>query len=196
VQGGDYRGKAATVVEMKSTQTSAYVKTISRHWASGDLLPECTMEQWIELQGPIVQVRYKFTYNGDKSHQPRHQETPAVFVSPQLSTLVTYTGDQPWTNAPLERFTPGWPNQSITLSESWAAYVDGTGNGIGVYVPGVAEATCYRFRGGAGSDCSYVAPLRTFALTPGLSFTYKAYLTLGDADTMRQRFSQLRSGEK
>ncbi|MEQ1826611.1 MAG: hypothetical protein ABL921_11730 [Pirellula sp.] len=196
VQGGDYKGTATTVVEFRSTETSAYVKTIPRHWASGELVTECTMEQWVALDGSILRVRCKLTYHGDISHEPRHQETPAVFVSPKLSTLVAYTGDQPWTKAPLTRKTPGWPNESLKLSEGWAAYVDDAGNGIGIYVPGVSEATCYRFQGGAGSDCSYVAPLRTFALTPGLSFSYTAFFTLGDVDAIRGRFTVLRGADK
>jgi hypothetical protein len=191
VQGGDYKGKAAKIVDFESTETSAYVKTTPRHWASGKLVNECTMEQWVELEGPVLRVRYKFTYNGDTSHKAHHQETPAVFVSLKLSTLVTYTGETPWTTAPLTRITPGWPNEYITLSEGWAAYVDEDGRGIGIYVPGTSEATCYRFKGGAGSGCSYIAPLRTFALTPDLSFSYTAFFTLGDTDTIRGRFAML-----
>ena len=195
VQGGDYKGNAAIVLEFKSTDTSAYAKTTPRHWASGKLVSECTMEQWVELDGPILRVRFKFTYNGVATHQARHQETPAVFVSPKLSTLVIYSGEKPWTSAPLLRKTPGWPNESVTLSEGWAAYVDDEGKGVGVYVPGTSEATCYRFEGGAGSDCSYIAPLRTFALTPELSFSYTAFFTLGDADTIRKRFELLHKTE-
>lgn len=196
VQGGDYKGKPAEVVEMKSTQTTAYARTIPRHWAAGELLDECMMEQWVELEGPLLRVRYKFTYNGKLSHQARHQETPAVFVSPELATLVTYTGEAPGTGGPLTRTTPGWPNQPVILSEGWAAYVDEEGKGVGVYVPGTSEATCYRFQGGSGSDCSYIAPLRTFALTPGLSFEYTAFFTLGDAETIRERFMKLRQESK
>lgn len=192
VQGGDYKGKAAKVLEFKATQTTAYAKTVPRHWASGALLDECVMEQWVELDGPIVRVRFKFMYGGETVHTARHQETPAVFVSPDLSTLIAYSGNAPWTGAPLTRTTPGWPNQSVVLSESWAAYVGEDGKGIGVYVPGTTEATCYRFQGGSGSDCSYLAPLKTFALTPDLTFEYPAFFTLGDAETIRERFKNIR----
>lgn len=191
VQGGDYHGAAAKVTEFKAAGTSAYVKTVPRHWASGKLLNECEMEQWVELDGPLLRVRYKFTYQGLAAHKARHQETPAVFVSPQLSLLVTYAGDAPWSDSPLTKKVPGWPNEHVVLSENWAAYVGDDGKGIGVYVPGALEATSYRFLGGAGSDCSYLAPLRTFALTPGLSFEYVAFFTLGDADTIRGRFTEL-----
>jgi hypothetical protein len=33
--------------------------------------------------------------------------------------------------------------------------------------------------------------LRTFALTPDLSFSYTAFFTLGDTDTIRGRFAML-----
>lgn len=191
VQGGDYKGHASVVVEFQSTETSTYCKTIPRNWAAGSLLNECMMEQWAELQGPVLQVRYKFTYNGRTTHRARHQETPAVFVAPQFSELVTYSGDKPWTQDLLTRQQPGWPNEYLKLAENWAAYVDKNNSGIGVYVPGSSEATCYRFQGGANSSCSYVAPLRTFALTPNLNFNYTAYFTAGDVDTIRSRFAQI-----
>ncbi len=196
VQGGDYQGRAAQVVECTTTESTAYVKTTPRHWASGKLLNECSMEQWAELDGPLLRVRYKFTYQGNVSHQPHHQETPAVFIAPKLSTLITYTDDKPWTSESLTSKTPGWPNEYMTLSEHWAAYVGDDGRGVGVYVPGAQEATCYRYDEGAESACSYIAPLHTFALTPGLSFSFTAYFTLGNADTIRARFASLHKASK
>jgi hypothetical protein len=190
VQGGDYKGKATTVVEFQTTETSMYCKTTPRNWAAGELLPECVMEQWGELKGPILQMRYRFTYNGTTTHRARHQETPAVFVAPQFSELVSYSGNMPWTDAPVARRKPGWPNEYLTLTENWVAFVDESDTGVGVYVPESTEATCYRFQGGGASSCSYVAPLRTFALTPQLTFTYAAYFTTGDVETMRKRFAQ------
>lgn len=192
VQGGSYTGTAAPVIEhTRLSPVSFYTKTTPRHWASGELLEECVMEQWIELKGPLVQLRYRFQYNGTKFHQPRHQETPAVFVDPDLATLVTYDGDAPWSGATLQRKTPGWPNEPVTLAENWAAYVNAEDWGVGIFVPGVTDATSYRYEGGSGSNCSYVAPLRTFGLAPGLVFEYKAYLTLGKVEEIRQRFSQI-----
>lgn len=191
VQGGNYLGSAATVVTFEAAKDLIHVQTIPRHWASGKSLDDCLMEQWVLLEGAIVKVRYRFTYNGQKAHAPRHQETPAVFVDPKLSTLVTYVGDRPWSNGALTRKRPGWPNEPIVMAEAWAAYVGDDGYGVGVYVPGVTEATAYRYQGGSGSDCSYIAPLRTFSLTPGLAFEYVAYFTVGDVDTIRERFGQL-----
>jgi hypothetical protein len=195
VQGGDYKGHAATVVEFQATETSTYCKTIPRNWAGGELANECTMEQWSELEGPVLKIRYKFTYNGKLAHQPRHQELPAVFINPEFSVLVTYVGDKPWTVAALTRKTPGWPNEYVSMPENWAAYVNEHNEGVGVYVPEVTEATCYRYQGGGNSACSYIAPLRTFALTPGLTFSYTAYFTTGSVETIRKRFGEIHRSE-
>lgn len=195
VQGGNYKGTATVVNEFKSTETSAYARTTPRHWASGTLLTECSMEQWIELDGPVVHLRYKFSYNGSQAHKARHQETPAVFISPKLKTLVTYAGSKPWTGDTLNKHIPGWPNESVSMSENWAAYVDDQSDGIGIYVPGSTKATCYRYEGGQGSNCSYVAPLRTFSIKPGLTFSYRAYLTAGNIKAIRARFETLRNSK-
>lgn len=190
VQGGDYQGHASQVIALDSTSTTARVETIPRHWASGELLKECKMSMDVDLQETIVHVHYRFEYHGKTSHGARHQETPAVFINAKLKKLLTYQGDRPWTNAPLTSRVPGWPNEYCKLDEAWAAYVNDQGEGIGIFVPGVTEATCYHFGRGKG-ECSYVAPLRTFALTEGLVFEYDAYLTLGDIETIRNRFRTL-----
>lgn len=191
VQGGDYRGKAAKVIDFQASDKEIYAKTIPRHWANGTLLEECVMEQTVDLIGPLVRIRYSFEYKGEKVHAARHQETPAVFVNPKYSRLFFYAGKEAWTNANLTNRIPGWPNESVQLSESWAAYVNEEGDGVGIYVPGCTEATCYRYLGGSGSDCSYIAPLRTFSLHPGLRFTYTAYLALGSPEALRKRFQEL-----
>lgn len=191
VQGGDYRGNAADLIEFRADATTAYAKTVPRHWALGSLLSDCSMEQWIELHGPVVKVRYRFRYLGSMTHKARHQETPAVFVQSGLDRLLTYTGERPWTNAPLTELAPGWPNEYFKMNEHWAAYLGADGHGVGIYVPTADEATCYRYRGGGASDCSYIAPIQTFALTPNLDFSYIAYLTVGDVTEIRQRFARL-----
>ncbi len=191
VQAGDYQGQAAELLEFKATATTAYARTRPRNWAGGQLLNECEMEQWVELEGSVVRLKFSFTYRGEKSHAERDQETPAMFVAPELDQLVTYSGLDPWTNRPLTTRQPGWPNESLQLDEHWVAWVDAQGRGIGLYVPTAREATCYRYRGGAGSDCSYVAPLARFALQPNFKFQYNAWLTIGSAAEIRERFRKL-----
>lgn len=193
VQAGDYQGHAAELLEFKSTATSAYARTRPRNWAGGQLLEDCEMEQWVELDGPLVRLKFAFWYRGEKAHAPRDQETPAMFVAPELRKLVSYTGADPWTDAPLVNRQPGWPNESVKLAEHWVAWVDDRDTGIGLYVPQADAATCYRYQGGSGSDCSYVAPLQQFALKPDLRFSYSAWLTIGEVGQIRSRFKNLHS---
>jgi len=195
VQGGDYKGKSPPVPEITKEGNSLYARSIPLHWATGEELSECLMEQWISLEENVMHVRYIFTYNGTKAHAPRHQELPAVFLDASLETLVTYDGKTPWMDKPVTDMTPGLTNEYIKMTENWVAYVNKRGQGVGVYVPSVVEATCYRFRekGGGDVNCSYVAPIRTFALTPGLRYSYDAYFTIGTVKEIRERFLKIHS---
>jgi hypothetical protein len=193
VQGGDWRGKAAAVLEFSTTANSLYSKTRAVHWASGADLPGALMEQWIALEGELAHIRFKFTYTGAASHPAHDQEIPAFFVQPFLDTLVLYDGAKPWTADELTRREPGFPNEYVKLTEHWAAWVDAHDRGIGLYVPLADRATCYRFGADrtAPGACSYIAPLKRFALMPGFVFEYDAWITIGALSEIRERFTAL-----
>lgn len=194
VQGGDYKGKPARVVEKLVKPDSLYVKSIPVNWAGGEDLEDCRMEEWISLAGKVATIRFRFTYRGNVDNPKTHQEMPAVFVDFALSKLVCYTGDKPWTGAPLREDVPGWPNESRTVTEEWAAYVGDDGHGVGVHFPGTREMTCYRFPGPPGpegSGCSYFAPLRTTAIVPGFQQEYTIHMTIGTVPEIRERFGKL-----
>jgi hypothetical protein len=196
IQGGDWQGKPATVLEFRAEPSRLYARTQAVHWASGEDLPEAIMEQWIELAGPLVHLKYRFSYTGAKSHPAHDHEIPAVFVMKEYGTLVSYEGDKPWRGDVLSRRQPGFPNEYGRLSEHWAAWVNEENWGLGVYVPGADRATFYRFGTDAGGKdaCSYVAPLKTFAIEPGLEWSYEAWLALGTVDQLRERFDILHKG--
>ena len=194
VQGGDYKNGAAKVLEIKSDKTTLYAKSMGRHWSGCVDLPEVTFEEWITLTGKVAHVRYRMTYTGTNSHPKVHQEVPAVFIEPDLLTLVTYTGEKPWTGDALNSSQPGWPNESRNITEHWAAYVDKDNFGVGAYVPIASRITCYRFSAGHTSKqgaCSYFAPIIELAITPGTVFEYDVYLTLGKSDEIRKTFTDI-----
>jgi hypothetical protein len=195
VQGGDFKGKPARVLETREEKHALHVKSLPVNWAGGQDVEECRMEEWITLDGKVATIRFRFTYTGKDEHPPAHQELPAVFADHALADLVCYTGDRPWTGAPLSRHRPGWPNESRTASEEWAAYLGPDGRGIGVHFPGNRELTCYRFAGEAGpkgSGCSYFAPVRTMQIKPGFVHDYTIHLSIGSAEELRGRFAALR----
>jgi hypothetical protein len=190
VQGGGYRGEAAEDVTIERDGDTLRVKSKPRHWATGEHIDEAVMESVITLRGVVAEIEFLIRYTGDEVHPPRHQELPAVFVDAEYPNLV-YIAD-----GVLQRKVPGWPNERIDAEDSWAAYLNDADEGIGVLFPGSTEVTCYRYegdgkKGPTGSACSYFAPVRTFAVTPGLEFRYKVCLTIGSLDEIRERFEKI-----
>jgi len=149
-----------------------------------------------DLQSPSATPRPP-TDGGSKppAHPPAHQELPAVFADLALTNLVYYQGGAPWTGGALTRRVPGWPNEYVKqLPEQWAAFVDGRDWGLGVFFPGTTEVTCYRAAGQsgpAGSGCSYLAPIRTLAITNGFKLEYDVFLAIGPVSELRERFRAL-----
>jgi hypothetical protein len=193
VQGGDWRGSPARVLEIRSTATNLYSRTLPKHWASGQDLTNTVMEQWITLTEAVAHVHYRFKYTGQTAHVMHDQEIPAVFIEPEFDTLVLCDAEKPWTGAPLSRSKPGRPNESRKMTEHWAAYVNRSNFGIGVLVPAADRLTCYRFGDGKREhgSCSYFAPLTKFAISPGFVWEYDAYITIGSIERIRSAFARI-----
>ncbi len=193
VQGGDWQGKAATILVQRLEDDKAYIKSQPVHWASGTDLTDCVMEQMVTLFDEWIHVQYQFQYNGQQAHPAVHQEMPAFFVDAKLTTLSVYDGDTPWTDAPLSRFQPRFPNEYKSMTEHWAAYTDADDFGIGCFTPHADELTCYRYGSDPSlpSSCSYFAPIRTLAVKPGGQFTYQVWISIGSIDQIRARFSRI-----
>lgn len=194
VQGGDYKGKPAKLLESKETTGTLYVRSVPVNWAGGEDIEDCRMEEWITLADQVAKIRFRFTYRGKDVHPPTHQELPAVFLDYALTDLVHYKGTEPWTGKPVTTDQPGWPNESRKPTENWAGFVGPDGRGVGVLFPGTDRITTYRHPGPAGptgGGCSYFAPIRTMSITPGLVFEYEVYLTIGSAAEMRARFQPI-----
>jgi hypothetical protein len=194
VQGGDYKGKPAKLLEVKETPGALYVRSIPVNWAGGEDIDDCRMESWITLNDDVAKIRFRFSYRGKETHPPTHQELPAVFMDFALTDLVYVTGGKPWQDTPITKDRPGWPNESRKPVENWAGFVGPDGRGMGVYFPGTDLITTYRHPGPAGpkgGGCSYFAPIRTMAITPGFVFDYNIHLTIGSAEEMRARFKRI-----
>lgn len=197
VQGGDWKGNGATLLELKPKNDSLFAATLPKHWASGEDLKETRMEQSLQFDGPLLIVSYKFTYSGTKKHPLADQEIPAIFLQPEFDQLVLYSGDKPFEGKELSKSKPGWPNEYKPMTERWAAYVNKDDFGLGAYVSKANKLTCYRFGDGDAKKgaCSYFAPLTQFAVEPGLTFEYSLVVTLGTVEKIRERFIQLQMRE-
>jgi hypothetical protein len=194
VQGGSWRNVPATVEEQDWRDGALYVKTRPRQWASGEEVPDMRFEQWLRLEGGLARLHFRMTYTGTTAHRARHQELPAVFVNPRFDTLVYCAqGADPWTGADLTRRQPGFPNEPARFSEPWAAWEAADGQALGVCFPHTLEATVYRVTGTGKGDCSYLAPVRTFALVPGSVFAHETILATGTVEQLRAVFRRVQA---
>jgi hypothetical protein len=108
-------------------------------------------------------------------------------VTPKLDTLVFVNAEKK-----LTRKQPGFPNEYFRVGEPWCAWVDQNDHGLGLSMPHTSEVTCYRVRNGSKGDCSYLAPIQTFALKPALVFEYEVVLMIGDLEEIRVAFAKLK----
>ncbi len=192
IQGGDWKGKAAKILEIKKSKNKIYSNTHPVHWATGKLMKDVIFEQTISIEGTYVKIDFKMTYKGKKTHKVRDQEIPAFFVEPEYKYLIRYHGKKPWTKDKLNRSVPGWPNERHPLPENWAAYVNEKDYGIGCYVPKAKILTCYRFLEAKVSSCSYFSPLIRFGVKPGMEFKYTAYIISGKTDFIRKTIYKIK----
>lgn len=192
VQGGDWKGQSARILQRRVSEAHAFVRTQPVHWAAGNVVADALMEQRMALRGEMFEIRYRFEYSGREVHPPQHQELPAVFVTPELGTLVVAEGVKAREGMMWRRSRPGWPNEYLQLVEPWAAWVDDKDWGLGCCVPRASQLTCYRFPGDANGQgaCSYFAPIDTLAVVPGFSFEWDVWLTIGTVEEIRERFRQ------
>lgn len=197
VQGGSAGGVKGKITSKSITGTSIMIKSTPVLWASGTHATDCTMQEYITLEDNVAHVKFSFWYNGTQTGKARHQELPAFFVDWSLNNFVWYAGTTPWKGGELSSYVPDRldltnKNEYKDLSESWAAYVNDEGWGIGIYSPAAKQCTLYRYGSGPGGakapSCSYLAPIATIAVTANWAFSYDVYFTIGTKEQIRERF--------
>ncbi|MGN0201420.1 MAG: hypothetical protein ACI399_00760 [Candidatus Cryptobacteroides sp.] len=207
IQGGGSDGQSAVVKKSKLTDSTIMVVTTPRQWGRTtldgpcELAEDCEMTEMITLVGKYAVLDFTFKYSGDKDLGTRSQEVPALFCDWDLGRFARYTGTEPWTGDKLTVTVPGVlsgisnPNKASIQSEEWCAYVNSKDYGIGLYTPGTNTAVYYTAGAGPGGatsgSCSYFAPIRSLHIEPGFVLNYKAYLTIGTLDEMRETFKEI-----
>lgn len=206
IQVGDSFKNRAEILECSKSGNTLYVKCIPMLWDMNNSPAEAIMEQWTTVMGNVIKVRNKLTCNRTDNiygeNIPAHQELPAVYPISALKNLYAYFGTAPFTNAPIsnpevEHLEDGfWGRYSDDkVSEHWMAFVDDTKWGIGVFTPitsnflaGMAGAPGYE---SMDSQTSYIAPIKTEALSKKDIFEYDYYLVIGNLDEIRSGIYKL-----
>jgi len=202
VQGGSYDGQVSRINRWGQAGFCFKSSVTPRHWANKNLIEEVTMEQTVcILSGTMARCHYVMKYTGSTRHTPKDHEMPAVFVDWSLQKLMAYKGNAPWTDQPISTITP--PSQfgpiinsyHDDITERWAAWVNDTGYGLGIYFPNTQRIVCYKYEAGSRHEesCCYLAPLVNSGLAPGETVEYDVYLAIANVTDMRAMFSSVKS---
>lgn len=141
IQAGDDFQHASRVLEHRNDGRSIYVRTLPLQWPLNNVPGDCTFESWLRLDGPVVSVRARLNNARlDKTQYPaRLQELPAVYANAPYHRAVSYTGDRPFSGAPVSVIpTPAGthPWSFWQATEGWSALLDDDDRGLGLLTPG------------------------------------------------------------
>ncbi|MDO8541305.1 MAG: hypothetical protein Q7S40_12775 [Opitutaceae bacterium] len=198
IQSGDVGGHPSRVLEHRNDGRELYVKCIPMHWPHSGVPGECTYEWTLRLEGPTVAVRARLV-NGrpDRTQYPaKSQELPAVYTNGVWYRLYSYTGDRPFTGAPValipkRTVKPGeFPWNRFNATEHWAALLDANNRGLGIWAPGiVAFLGGFVGREGTGGPTDgptgYIAPVRHELLDHDINYDYAFTMIAGSLAEIR-----------
>ncbi len=157
---------------------------------------ECTLEQWVSLDGTAIRVRNRLTnFLADTAQYPASwQELPALYTRGSTRRLMTYDRGSPYTNGPLRELTQAdggrpfvEPAPAFRATEHWAALVDDDGFGVGLFEP---ERTLFTgIAGVPGANPNEVNGYLT-APTPeildaNITYSYAYSLVVGSVSQIR-----------
>jgi len=147
-------------------------------------------------------MRYRCTnQRQDKTqYRPCPQELPAVYVISKLWRVISYTGDKPFTGDAITHVTNDWrkpwPWTRFIGTEGWAALVDDSDWGLGVFKDDGGE-----FHGGIHGDArsddpqhgstAYVAPVHLENFDHNLVYEHRTEFMVGKLGDIRKRFNQM-----
>jgi hypothetical protein len=202
IQTGDCYNNPSEVIEHRNDGKQLYIKCIPKQWPLNNVPGDCFFETWTRLEGPVIHMRYRCTnQRSDKTaYRPCPQELPAVYTISKLSRLMSYTGNQPFTQGPLTQVTNDWrkpwPWTRFVATERWAALVDNDGWGLGVFKDDGGE-----FHGGIYGDgrsddpkdgsTAYIAPIHMENLDHNIVYEHHTDFVVGKLADIRKRFNDL-----
>jgi hypothetical protein len=190
--GDVYKNKARVLAYTNDGQT-LWVRSIPMQWALNNVPCECTFDTWITLSDAVATVRARLNnLRIDRTQYGAYdQELPAVYTNGPWYRLFTYDGLEPFTGAPLRQVQnsgPPWAYWQAT--ENWAALIDDSGKGLGVFHPGV-----YRFAGGfagrpgrggpSDGPTGYISPVGQEILDHNIRYEYEYRLIAGTLQQIR-----------
>ncbi len=209
VQAGDAFKHPSKVLYFKNNGHSMVVRSIPMIWPLDNQPAHCSFQTRITLRKNTVIVHCRMVvFRKDLTQYPaRPQECPAIYTIGKLWRLMAYTGDHPFTNAPVTMLDPpallkrkmqvfartrkGDPWVPFNATENWAALVNNSGFGLGIWAP-----PDYEFSGGFygaihgtggpnDSQTGYIGPNFFDIIDHNITYTYHYVLIVGSLKHIR-----------
>jgi hypothetical protein len=198
---GDCAGNPSPVLALTNLGGRLCMKAQPLLWDRSNVLSQSFIELWIGFHptlSNVVVVDNLFTCFRDASDEwggpvSRHQEVPACYFVACLNTIKSYTGNAPWQNGALATVPNVFMWTNFVPTEQWAACVDPSQFGVGIYTPGCTSMNAGKF--GAGVTCKtfdgstmHMAPLITRAFDRTSVYRYRCFLAVGQLPAIRSAF--------
>ncbi len=218
VQAGNFKGDQSIVLKFEVIENGRvlHTKCQPRLWDMNEELAKCYFSQWMQYEegmDNVVRVTNTVECFRDKNDLwgppvNASQELPAVYAIRNLSRLVIYDGDNPWTDDTPTKVQYGPNDHWIWVkrrpTEPWAACVDPKTNiGFGVYSPAGAGNTWNmgwvpkgkRQDKARGTEYSgptmHFAPLANWKLGYDTHRTFRYWIIIGHLKDIRARVYEL-----
>ena len=203
VQGGDRGNHKSKLIDARVSENEVYVKCRPRDWGHDGGTTYSYMENWYKLDGDYLVVDNRFVDFSGWNHPKNGQEVPAFYTVSYLNNYYWYDGDQPWTDGELsvKSDLPFWPDDwpyctfrpKAGNTETWSAFVDDDGYGLGLYTPNITRTIAGRHaydgsKDPAAASCNYIAPLKAVKLQCFKPVEYSYLITAGQLSEIRERF--------
>jgi hypothetical protein len=201
---GDCEGNSSPVLVLTNFGDRLYMKAQPLLWDRSNVLSQSFIELWIGFRpalSNVVVVDNLFTSfrdEGDAWGGPakRHQEIPACYFVSCLNSIRSYTGSAPWQNASLATIPNVFMWTNFVPTEQWAACVDASEFGVGIYSPDATGMNAGKF--GAGVTCKtfdsstmHIAPLVTKSFDRKSVYGYRCFLAVGQLPAIRSAFYRI-----
>lgn len=203
--GDDFKNGSATEAHLNDGR-ELYTRSIPLQWPLNKIEGECRFESWVRAKGNRVHLRCKLTNQrtDTTSYPARPQECPAIYTNGSFHHIVSYTGDQPFTQKPIETIErptakTGWAEWNGT--EFWSATLDDKDRGLGI----IRESRSWfvgGFDGKPGPNDSHASPTAYIAghelekIDHNLVHEYRVTLVLGSLKDIRDAAYEIAPNQK
>lgn len=203
VQGGNLYNEPSKIIDYRISDGEIYVKSRARDWAKHEFT-DTYYENTYTIDGDVIRVNNVMKDYSPYSHRLSSQEIPAFYVVSHLNTFVYYNGTSPWTGDELtvEKNLGFWGENKGTYvnilpenTETWSAWVNDDGYGLGLYTPGTQNYTAgrYQYNGSTSPTngaTNYVAPVVTLRMPFAAPLEYDYIISAGTVEEIRDNFTE------